>query len=156
MLPIEDDPELRLFFFDEAEALAESMLGTVQALIEGAGDETALESLRRGFHTLKGGAAQLPGCDSLLDCSQRAERLAQGMLLNIVITSPALIALLGDVVREAIDLIDVARKTGNMPAYSPILRERMERATLRLQQIERQAMSADNPAPIPCLIDDAV
>ena len=156
MPPIDDDPELRLFFLDEAEALAESILGILQRFLNGDASESAFEELRRGFHTLKGGAAQMSGCDSLYCCAEKAERLAQGIQRRLVVASPALLGLLADAARANVELISAARMSGVMPAYSLQLRERLERANQRVLEADRRAMSADGPAPLPQLIDDAV
>ncbi|HCS28704.1 MAG TPA: hypothetical protein DIW43_14695 [Spongiibacteraceae bacterium] len=154
MRPTEEDPDLWSFFLDEVEALGQEMLAAVKALAAGSLAETAYEDLRRGFHTLKGGAAQMSGCDSLYCCSMKAERIVQGVTREVVFPSPALLGLLGDAVGASIDLIQQARLSGVMPAYSLSLRERLERADQYLVDAERAQMCGEGRAPFPGLVVD--
>ncbi|MFT5575662.1 MAG: chemotaxis protein histidine kinase CheA [Bermanella sp.] len=156
MQQIEIDAELRLFFLDEAEALAAGILAGIQSLILGAAGDEVQEHMRRGFHTLKGGAAQISGCNSLAGCAHKAERLAQGLVHNFAVASPALLGLLADAVRAIIELINATRLTGTMPDYSPALSERLESANQRLLKVESAAMSASAPLQFPQPIVDAI
>ncbi len=155
MQPIEDDAGLRLFFLDEAESLVNTMLTVIREFITGRSNAQAPEDIRRGFHTLKGGAAQMSGYDSMADCCQQAERLAQGLVRKVVVPNPALLGLLADAACANLGLIEAARTTGIMPKYPETLRERLERANQRLLAVECAAMNAADPLFYPQPIVDA-
>lgn len=155
MQTIDGDQELRQFFLEEAESVATSIYQTLTALDCNDCSESALESVRRGFHTLKGGAAQMTGFDSLADCSQKAERLVQGIVSRIAIPSQAVLALLIDAARENLALIRCAREDGSAPCSSA-LSGRLEQANQRLREAERLAAGSAECLLRPQSIDDVL
>ncbi len=79
--PVEEpvDPEILEVFIDEAAEVLEAMDQYCAAWAENSGDETALEEIRRCFHTLKG-SGRMVGADHVGDLCWAIENLLNRVL----------------------------------------------------------------------------
>ncbi|MBB3046209.1 chemotaxis protein histidine kinase CheA [Litorivivens lipolytica] len=101
----EEDAELREFFAEDATELLVEVREILASMLRGEATEGGLESVRRGFHNLKGAAMSLPGCDSLESFTRLSETLATALEQGVIAANPEVLTLLDEAAAAIQDLL---------------------------------------------------
>lgn len=157
---LEDDPEMREIFLEEAREVMDNARTALAALAEAPDDAGELTNVRRAFHTLKG-SSRMVGLKAFGDAAWSCEQLYNARLAEAPRADDDLMAFTGEALAylgDWIGCISEGRRGGHDPQAVVAVADRLRlegvRGTLALPQAAGSAAAPAPSAPAEPIVED--